>query len=96
MMCYTVFAASQDSVKPVSMASGSQHRQLINQTSEQDATWQQVPPAASHKNFSESVFIRETTSPSTEKLPVNERKRKRQLRDHNHQQNLDLDQVLYM
>ena len=97
MMCYTVFAASQDSVKPVSMASGSQHRQLINQTSEQDATWQQVPPAAAaHKNVSEWIIIQETTSPSTEKLSVNERKRKRQSYDHNQQENVDLDQVLYM
>lgn len=99
MMCYTVFAASQDSVKPVSMASGSQHRELINQTSEQDATWQQVPPAAAaetHKNVSELIIIQETTSPSTEKLSVNERKRKRQSHDNNQQENVDLDQVLYM
>ena len=98
MMCYTVFAASLDSVKPVSMASGSQQRELTDQTSEQEGTWQQFPPAAAtaHKNVSESIVIQETTSPSTEKLSVNERKRKRQHPDQNHQENLDLDQVLYM
>ena len=92
------FAASHDSVKPVSMASGSQLRPLIDQISEQDATWQQVPPAAAaaHKNVSESTFIQEIISPSAEKLSVNERKRKRQHPDQNHQENLDLDQVLYM
>ena len=101
-MMSNIFAAAQDSVKPVSMASGSQHTELINQTSEQDATWQQVPPAAAaaataaHKNVSESLIIQKTTSPSTEKLSVNERKRKRQSYDHNQQENVDLDQVLYM
>ena len=90
-MMSNIFAAAQDSVKPVSMASGSQHRQLINQTSEQDATWQQVPPAAALKNVSESIIIQKTTSPSTEKLSVNERKRKRQHPDQNHQENLHVN-----
>lgn len=99
MMCYTVFAASQDSVKPVSMASGSQQRESIDQTSEQEGNWQQFPPAAAataHKNVSESIIIQETTLPSTEKVSVNERKRKRPHPDQNHQENLDLHQVLYM
>ena len=93
-----IFAAAQDSVKPVSIASGSQQREFIDQTSEQEGTWQQVPPAAAaaHKNVSESIFLQETTSPSSEKLSVNERKRKRQSHDHNQQEHLDLDQVLYM
>ena len=78
-MIFNIFAGSQESVKPVSSASGSHQRELIDQTSEQEGTWQQ-----------------ETTSPFTEKLPVNERKRKRQPHDHNYQENLDLDQVLYM
>ena len=93
-----IFAASQDSVKPVSMASGSQQRELIYQTLEQESTWQQAPPAAAaaHKNVFESIFVQETTSPSTEKLSVNERKRKRQPHDQNHQENLDLHQVLYV
>ena len=95
-MMSKIFAAAQDLVKPVSMASGSQQRELIDQTSEQDSTWQQVPPAAAHKNGSESIFIQETTLPSTETLLVNERKRKRQPHDHNHQENVVLDQVLYM
>ena len=89
-----VFAAAQDSVEPVSMASGSQQRELIDQTSEQEGTSQQFPPAAAHKNVLESIFIQETTSPSTEKLSVNERKRKRQPNDHNYQENLD--QVLFI
>ena len=92
----SIFAAAQDLVKPVSMASGSQQRELIDQTSEQGGTWQQFPPAAAHKNVSESIFIQETTSPSTEKLSVNERKRKRQPPDQNHPEYLALDQVLYM
>ena len=82
-------------MKPVSIASGSQQRELIDQTLEQDGTWQQVPPAAAaaHKNVSESISIQETTSASTEMLSVNERKRKRQPHhDQNHQANLDLDQ----
>ena len=97
-MMSNIFAATQDSVKPVSIASGSQQRKLIDQTSEQEGTWQQVPPvaAAAHKNVSESISLQETTLPSTEKLSVNERKKKRQSHDHNHQENLDLDQVLYM
>ena len=97
-MMSNIFAAAQDSVKPVSMASGSQQRELTDQTSEQEGTWQQFPPAAAtaHKNVSESVVIQETTSPSTEKLSVNKRKRKRQSHDHNQQENVDLDQVLYM
>ena len=88
------FAAAQDSVKPVSMASGSQQRELIDQTSEQESAWQEVPPAAAtHRNVLESVFPHSqvTTLPSTEKLSVNERKRKWQPRDYNHQENLVLD-----
>ena len=97
LMISNIFAAAQDSVKPVSIASESQHRVLIDQTSEQECTWQQVPPAAvAHKNVSELISIQETTSPSTEKQSVNERKRKRQPHDHSHQENFDLDQVLYM
>ena len=96
-MMSNIFAAAQDSVKPVSIALGSQHRELIDQMLEQEGTWQEVPPAAAtHKNVSEAIFIQQTTSPSTEKLSVNERKRKRQPHDLNHQENLDLDQVLYM
>ena len=97
-MMSNIFAAAQDSVKEVSMASGSQQRESIDQTSEQEGTRQQVPQAAAavHRNVSESLLIQETTSPSSEKLSVNERKRKRQPHDHSHQENLDLDQVLYM
>ena len=96
-MMSNIFAAAQDSVKQVSVASGSQQRESIDQTSEQEGTWQQVPQAAAtaHRNVSESLFIQET-SPSSEKLSVNERKTKRQPHNHNHQENLDLDQVLYM
>lgn len=95
-----IFAAAQDSVKPVSMASGSQQRELIDQTSEQERTWQQVPSATAaaavaHKNVPVPIFIQETTLPSTEKLSVNERKRKRHPHAHNHRENLELhvDQV---
>ena len=96
-MMSNIFAAAQDSVKPVSIALGSQQRELIDQMLEQEGTGQEVPPAAAtHENVSEAIFIHQTTSPSTEKLSVNERKRKWQPHDHNHQENLDLDQVLYM
>ena len=91
-MMSNIFAAAQDSVKPVSMASGSQQRDLLDQTSEQEDTWQEVPPAAAtHKDVLESVFPKVTRSPFTEKLLVIERKRKRQPHDHNHQENLVLD-----
>ena len=93
---FNIFAAAQDSVKPVSMASGSQQGELIDQTSEQDCTWKQFSPAAAaaHKNVPVPIFIQDlTTAPSTEMLSVNERKRKRDPHDHNHQENSDFDQV---
>ena len=101
-MMSNIFAAAQDSVKPVSMASGSQQRELIDQTSVQECTWQQVPSATAaaaavavaHKNVPVPTFIRETTLPSTEKLSVNERKRERHPHAHNHQENLDQVHVI--